>query len=98
MHPLTSSELTILKRVSIRGVHHISRSLQQRTLFHISIICCKIIHNMRGDVMEHDHTKLNNGQQQEHNLLKMTVGPRCYWTRQSDGEEPTQHDQVCPCF
>lgn len=53
---------------------------------------------MRGDVMEHDHTKLNIGQQQEQNLLKMTVGPRCYWTRQRDGEEPTQHDQVCPCF
>ena len=84
MHPPTSNELTILKRVSIRGVHNFSRSLQQRPLFHVSIVCCKIIHNMRGDVMEHDHTKLNIGQQQEQNLLKMAVGPRCYWTRQRD--------------
>lgn len=46
---------------------------------------------------ENETNYLINGQQQKQNLLKIVVDPHWYWSHH-DEEEPTQHDQVCPCF
>lgn len=52
LHSPTSNELTILKSVSTRGVHHFSRSLREHPVFHFSIVSCKNIYQKSWDVME----------------------------------------------
>jgi len=70
MHSPTSDELTILKSVTTRGVHHFSRSLREHPVFHFSIVSCKNLSN----VMEEKHNHEN-----ETNYLLVNNRNRTCW-------------------